>query len=139
MQAKNKNAEGPNTPALKRDLLAQMRTLLAVERNYLAEERTQLAQFRTGIALALFAPPSGAIYFPSSVTLQIPLWISVIIMVFFAGITIVGLNRMWKAHQKLQRIRKQKAIVKEKEFALMAQDGDLNDLMEDCISAICDF
>lgn len=132
---KNHRSSGPE-----KDVLARMRTLLALERNYLAEERTQLAQFRTGIALALFGPPSSAIYLPSSITLEIPFAISVIIIIFFAGITGFGIYWMLTANKRLRKIRKKKIYVRERESEILDNNEQLRILLADCMEdySFCD-
>lgn len=121
------------------DALAQMRTLLALERNYLAEERTQLAQFRTGIALALFAFPSGALYIPSSENLEVPAFLNIIIIGFFIGITIVGIYWMISAHLQVNKIRKRKKFVNEKEAELLQKNEKVRKMLADCFEPNCDF
>ncbi|MHA1521416.1 MAG: hypothetical protein ACTSRK_14625 [Promethearchaeota archaeon] len=121
------------------NILARMRTLLALERNYLAEERTQLAQFRTGIALTLFGPTSSAIYFPWSVSQNIPTWISIIIIISFTSITGIGLYWIIKASSILKNLRMKKKFVKQRELDLIEENQDVKDLLANCLDIYCDF
>ncbi len=125
--------------SLENNILARMRTLLALERNYLAEERTQLAQFRTGIALTLFGPTSSAIYFPSSLSQDMPIWISIIILISFVIITGIGLYWILKANSILRTLRKKRKFVKTKELDLIGKNQDVKDLLMECIDLDCDF
>ena len=124
---------------MERNILARMRTLLALERNYLAEERTQLAQFRTGIALTLFGPTSSAIYFPSSLSQEMPIWISILILISFVIITGIGLYWILKANSILRTLGKKRKFVKERELDLIAKNQDVKELLMECIDLDCDF
>lgn len=115
------------------EVLARLRTLMALERNYMAEERTHLAQFRTGITLALMAPSLGSIFFPITFNLSIPVWITVIISLFFTFIMILGISWIVQSHARVKSVQEKKNQVILKEKELLNRYPNSCDFMKDCL------
>ncbi|MHA2184946.1 MAG: hypothetical protein ACXAAI_08095 [Promethearchaeota archaeon] len=114
-----------------RDKLARLRTLLALERNYLAEERTQLARVRTGLAFTLIAP--SVYIFIASLNLNIPLYFLIIFYIILGFIFIRGIWTIYSAKSKLNKIRHQKEIVKEKEKQIIDNSESIQNTFRNSI------
>ena len=117
------------------EILAKIRTLLALERNYLAEERTQLAEFRTGLALTVIAPAASTVIAYSLSLLQVEqaLLFDALNFTFFAILTILGIWTSFRSRSKLNKIRKKKMILKDRECEVMRKSKAVHDLFRDCI------
>ena len=117
------------------EILAKIRTLLALERNYLAEERTELAQFRTGLALTVIAPAASAFiaYIFSLLQLDHSLLFDAFNFTFFAILTIWGVWTSFRSRSNLNRIRKKKMILRDRECEVVRKSEAVHDLFRDCI------
>ncbi|MDH5771362.1 MAG: DUF202 domain-containing protein [Candidatus Bathyarchaeota archaeon] len=117
------------------EILAKIRTLLALERNYLAEERTELAEFRTGLALTVIAPAASAViaYIFSFLQVGPALLLDALNFTFFAILTIWGTWTIFRSRSKLNRIRKKKMILKDRECEVMRKSKAVQDLFRDCM------
>ncbi len=115
-------------------ILDRLRALFALERNYLAEERTELAEFRTGLALAVLGPPGGAVaanlspYFPIGTFL-----FELFVIVFFLGLTIVGIIISLSSRSQLLEIRRKKKLLRDRESALIRSSEAVYALLGDFI------
>ena len=118
-------------------VLARLRTLLALERNYLAEERTSLAEFRTGLALALIGPPSSVVFLTSNTPVESPLWVTIILFLFFTVITCFGLFMIVQSRSKLKIILKNKTNVISREESILQTNPAVKSLLEDCMDPFC--
>ena len=114
-----------------RDKLARLRTLLAVERNYLAGERTQLARLRTGLAFTLIAP--SAYIFITSLILSIPLYLLIFSYIILGFIFTRGIWTIYNAKSKLNKIKDQKEIVKEKEKQIIGNSESIQNTFRNCL------
>ncbi|MHA1474139.1 MAG: hypothetical protein ACTSRX_02800 [Promethearchaeota archaeon] len=110
-------------------MLSRMRTLLALERNFLAEERTCLAEFRTGLAIILIGPPTSIIIFQISSKL----WMNIILYIFLGTLMIWGAFMMFKAHKKVNKLRNERKIVKDKEKKIIESSPTAQELLENCM------
>ncbi len=110
-------------------MLSRMRTLLALERNFLAEERTCLAEFRTGLAIILIGPPTSIIIFQISSTL----WMNILLYIFLGILMIWGAFMMFKAHKKVNKLRNERKIVKEKEKKIIESSPATQELLKNCM------
>ena len=117
------------------EILAELRTLLALERNYLAEERTRLAEFRTGLALTVIAPAASTVvaYIFSLLQVEYAFLFDALNVAFFAILTIWGIWTSFNSRSELSRIRKKKAILKDRECEVMRKSKAVQDLLGDCI------
>ena len=124
------------TETTEQEILAKIRTLLALERNYLAEERTALAEFRTGLALTVIAPAASTViaYTLSSLQVERALLFDSLNLTFFAILTIWGIWTSFRSHSKLNKIRKKKMILKDRECEVMRKSKAVRDLLHDCIA-----
>jgi uncharacterized membrane protein YidH (DUF202 family) len=118
------------------EILAKIRTLLALERNYLAEERTELAEFRTGLALTVIAPAASTViaYIFSSLELERVLLFDLLNFTFFAILTVWGIWISFRSRSKLNKIRRKKMILKDRECEVMKKSKAVQDLLLDCIA-----
>ena len=118
------------------EILATIRTLLALERNYLAEERTALAEFRTGLALTVIAPAASTFiaYISSFLEVEYALLFDLLNFTFFAILTVWGIWTSFRSHSKLNKIRKKKMILKDRECEVMRKSKAVHDLLSDCMS-----
>ena len=118
------------------EILAKIRTLLALERNYLAEERTELAEFRTGLALTVIAPAASTViaYIFSHLQAERALLFDALNFTFFAILTIWGIWISFRSRSKLNKIRKKKMILKDRECEAMRESKAVQDLLRDCIA-----
>ena len=118
------------------EILAEIRTLLALERNYLAEERTALAEFRTGLALTVIAPAASTViaYTLSFLQVEHALLLDASNVAFFAILTVLGVWTSFRSRLKLDRIRKKKMILKNRECEVMKKSMTVQDLLRDCIT-----
>ena len=118
------------------EILAEIRTLLALERNYLAEERTELAEFRTGLALTVIAPAASTVvaYIFSLLQLAHALLFDGLNLTFFAVLTVWGIWTSLRSRSKLNKIRKKKMILKDRECAVMRKSKAVQDLLRDCVT-----
>jgi uncharacterized membrane protein YidH (DUF202 family) len=118
------------------EILAKIRTLLAVERNYLAEERTELAEFRTGLALTVIAPAASTViaYIFSSLELEHVLLFDLINFTFFAILTVWGIWISFRSRSKLDKIRRKKMILKDRECEVIRKSKAVQDLLRECIA-----
>ena len=118
------------------EILAKIRTLLALERNYLAEERTELAQFRTGLALTVIAPTASAViaYIFSLLQVERTLIFDALNFIFFAILAISGIWISFRSRSKLNKIRKKKIILKNRECEVIKKSKAVHDLFRDCIA-----
>ena len=119
------------------EILAEIRTLLALERNYLAEERTRLAEFRTGLALTVIAPAASTVvvYIFSLLQVEYAFLFDALNVAFFAILTIWGIWTSFNSRSELNRIRKKKAILKDRECEVMRKSKAVQDLLGDCIAS----
>ncbi len=115
------------------EVLAIVRTLLAYERNYLSVERTQLAELRTGLALALITPPAAATYKFIFDSLPKEYYISMVIYVFLAIITLYGILMALNAYFGLKKTRKIKKKIQERELEIAKKSTSVNMLLGDII------
>jgi uncharacterized membrane protein YidH (DUF202 family) len=117
------------------EILAEIRTLLALERNYLAEERTKLAEFRTGLALTVIAPAASTViaYIFSLLQAEHALLFDALNVGFFAILTIWGIWTSFNSRSRLDRIRKKKMILKDRECEVMRKSKAVQNLLSDCI------
>ena len=124
------------TETTEQEILAKIRTLLALERNYLAEERTALAEFRTGLALTVIAPAASTViaYTLSSLQVERALLFDSLNLTFFAILTVWGIWTSFRSHSKLNKIRKKKMILKDRECEVMRKSKAVRDLLHDCIA-----
>ena len=124
------------TETTEQEILAKVRTLLALERNYLAEERTALAEFRTGLALTVIAPAASTViaYIFSLLQTEYVFLFDSLNFTFFAILTILGIWTSFRSRSKLNRIRKKKMILKDRECEVMRNSKAVRDLLYDCIS-----
>ncbi|MFC1507088.1 hypothetical protein ACFLQ6_08470 [Thermoproteota archaeon] len=115
--------------------LARIRTLLALERNYLAEERTILAEIRTGLALLLLGLPSSTVivYIFSVLPLNRPLFLDVMVYVFFIIIVIIGIWLSIRSRPRLKKIRHAKEILKQRQSQILMTSNSANDLFRNLI------
>ncbi len=117
-----------------RIVLDRLRTLFALERNYLAEERTELAEFRTGLALAFLGPPGGVVVaylypiFPIGTFL-----FELSIIVFFFGLTLVGIRISLSSRSQLLEIRRKKRLLRDRESELVRSSESVRALLGDFI------
>ncbi|MFB0503633.1 MAG: DUF202 domain-containing protein [Candidatus Bathyarchaeia archaeon] len=111
------------------DILARIRTLLALERNYLAEERTALAEFRTGLALALIGSPASA--FVAFIFPSIPTEGAILFLVFLVILAAIGVWISLKSRARLEKIRKKKRMLKDRESEIIRSSKAVNDLLGD--------
>jgi len=118
------------------EILAKIRTLLALERNYLAEERTELAEFRTGLALTVIAPAASTViaYIFSSLELEHVLLFDLLNFTFFAILTVWGIWISFRSRSKLNKIRRKKMILKDRECEVIRKSKAVQDLLRDCIA-----
>ena len=118
------------------EILAKIRTLLALERNYLAEERTALAEFRTGLTLTVIAPAASTLiaYIFSFLEVEYALLFDLLNLTFFAILTVWGIWTSFRSHSKLNKIRKKKMILKDRECEVMRKSKAVHDLLSDCMS-----
>jgi uncharacterized membrane protein YidH (DUF202 family) len=118
------------------EILAKIRTLLALERNYLAEERTELAEFRTGLALTVIAPAASTViaYIFSFLEVEYALLFDALNFTFFAILTVWGIWTSLRSRSKLNKIRKKKMILRDRECEVMRKSRAVQDLFSDCIS-----
>jgi len=125
------------TEATEQEILAKIRTLLALERNYLAEERTALAEFRTGLALTVIAPAASTVvaYIFSSLEVEYALLFDSLNFTFFAILTILGIWTSFRSRSKLNKIRKKKMILKDRECEVMKKSKAVHYLLYDCIAS----
>jgi uncharacterized membrane protein YidH (DUF202 family) len=119
------------------EILAEIRTLLALERNYLAEERTRLAEFRTGLALTVIAPAASTVvaYIFSLLQVEYAFLFDALNVAFFAILTIWGIWTSFNSRSELNRIRKKKTILKDRECEVMRKSKAVQDLLRDCIAS----
>ena len=110
-------------------MLSRMRTLLALERNFLAEERTCLAEFRTGLAIILIGPPTSIIIFQISSSL----WMNIVLYIFLGILMIWGAFMMFKAHKKVNSLRDERKIVKDKEKKIIESSPVAQELLKNCM------
>jgi uncharacterized membrane protein YidH (DUF202 family) len=124
------------TETAEQEILAKIRTLLALERNYLAEERTALAEFRTGLALTVIAPAASTViaYVLSLLQAEHALLFDLLNFTFFAILTIWGIWTSFRSRSKLNRIRKKRMILKNRECEVMRKSKAVRDLLYDCIA-----
>jgi uncharacterized membrane protein YidH (DUF202 family) len=117
------------------EILATVRTLLALERNYLAEERTELAKFRTGLAILLIVPPVSTVvaYFSSLLEAVYFLFFNVLNFTLLAIFAVWGFWTMIGSHSKLNRIRKNKTVVKSRECEFVGKSKTIQGLIGECI------
>jgi uncharacterized membrane protein YidH (DUF202 family) len=116
------------------DLLARLRTMLALERNYLAEERTELAEFRTGLALAFLGPAGGAVVAYLSPHIPIGSFLfDLFIVVFFVGLTIIGIMISHSSRSQLLEIRRKKKLLRERESELVRSSEAVYELLGEFI------
>ena len=115
------------------EVLAKIRTLLALERNYLAEERTALAEFRTGLALAVIGPTGGALmaYLISIFALEQSRFLDILNFAFFIIITIIGIWIAYKSEINLKKLRKKKAIIKNRMLEASKSSKEIFSLLSD--------
>jgi uncharacterized membrane protein YidH (DUF202 family) len=118
------------------EILAKIRTLLALERNYLAEERTELAEFRTGLALTVIAPAASTViaYISSLLQVEHALLFDALNITFFAILTVWGIWTSLRSRSKLNRIRKKKMVLKDRECEVIRKSEAVHDLLRDCIA-----
>ena len=124
------------TEPTEQEILAKIRTLLALERNYLAEERTALAEFRTGLALTVIAPAASAViaYIFSLLQVEHVLLFDSLNFTFFAILTIWGIWTSFRSRSKVNKVRKKKMILKDRECEVMRKSKAVRDLLHDCIA-----
>ncbi len=118
------------------EILAKIRTLLAIERNYLAEERTELAEFRTGLSLTVIAPAASTViaYVFSLLKVGYALLFDMLNFTFFAILTVWGIWTSFRSRSKLNRIRKKKMILKDRECEIMSKSKAVQDLLSECMN-----
>ena len=114
-------------------MLARMRTLLALERNFLAEERTALAEFRTGLALILIGPPASIVYLSSSLHFEAPLWMNILLYIFIGILMIWGIFMLVRAHKKVNMLRSERMIIKDREKQIMESSPEAQELLKNCM------
>lgn len=110
-------------------MLSRMRTLLALERNFLAEERTCLAEFRTGLAITLIGPPTSIIVGSISASLLM----NILLYIFIALLMVWGFFMMFKAHKKVNKLRNERKIIKEKEKKIIESSPEAKELLKNCM------
>lgn len=122
--------------AEKQEVLAEIRTLLALERNYLAEERTALAEFRTGLALTVIGPTASTIivYILSILPIEETFIFDLLNFTFFSILTAIGIWTSYQSRSKLQKIRIQKRILKDREAAVIGCCKAVSDLLSDLVN-----
>ena len=115
------------------EVLAKIRTLLALERNYLAEERTALAEFRTGLALAVIGPTVGTlmVFLISIFALEQSRFLDILNFAFFIIITIIGIWIAYKSEIRLKKLRKKKAIIKNRMLEASKSSKEIFSLLSD--------
>ena len=125
------------TKPSEQEILAKIRTLLALERNYLAEERTELAEFRTGLVLTVIAPAVSTLiaYAFSFLEVEHAFLFDALNFTFFAILTVWGIWTSLRSRSKLNRIRKKKMILKDRECEVMRRSKAVYDLLRDCIAS----
>jgi uncharacterized membrane protein YidH (DUF202 family) len=126
-----------NVETNEQEILAKIRTLLALERNYLAEERTELAEFRTGLSLTVIAPAASTFiaYVYSLLQAGYTLLFDMLNFTFFAILTVWGIWTSLRSRSKLNRIRKKKMILKDRECEVMSKSKAVQDLLSDCLAS----
>jgi len=124
------------TETSEQEILAKIRTLLALERNYLAEERTELAEFRTGLALTVIAPAASTViaYISSLLQIEHVLLFDALNFTFFAILTVWGIWTSLRSRSKLNKIRKKRMVLKDRECEVMRKSEAVQDLLRDCIA-----
>ena len=117
--------------ASEQEILAKIRTLLALERNYLAEERTALAEFRTGLALAFIGPPASATvaYIFSLFHIERPILLDLFIFTSFILLTIIGVWTSFRSRSRLNKIRRQKRILRDRQADIIRSSKTVFDLL----------
>ena len=118
------------------DVLATIRTLLAFERNYLAEERTALAEFRTGLALIVIGPAASTIlaYILVSFTSEVGILLDVSNILFFSSLTLIGIWISVHSRSKLQKIKRRKRILKDRQLELAQSSEPVYNLLQECLN-----
>jgi LEA14-like dessication related protein len=112
------------------EVLAVLRTLLAYERNYLAIERTQLAQLRTGLTLALIPPPAAATLAYALEFLPKNYYISIIVYIFLAIITVYGIWMSVRSYFLLKKTRVIQARIQKRQREVAEQSRSVKTLLE---------
>lgn len=117
------------------EILATVRTLLALERNYLAEERTELAEFRAGLAILLIVPAATTViaYVSSLLEVRYGFLFDVLNFTLFAVLAVWGIWTMIHSRSELNRIRKNKTLLKARECEFVSKSKTINGLISECI------
>ena len=116
------------------EVLAVVRTLLAYERNYLSIERTQLAQLRTGLTLALITPPAAATLAYAFEFLPRDYYISIVVYIFLAVITIYGIWMALNSYFGLKQTRKIQNKIQKQEVEVIRKSSEISALLEDVLN-----
>jgi len=125
------------TETSEQEILAKIRTLLALERNYLAEERTELAEFRTGLALTVIAPAASTViaYIFSLLQVGHARLFDGLNFTFFAFLTVWGIWTSLRSRSKLNKIRKKRMVLKDRECEVIRKSKSVHELLSDCVSS----
>jgi hypothetical protein len=115
------------------EILAVVRTLLAYERNYLSIERTQLAQLRTGLTLSLVTPPAAATLAYVFDFLPKNYYISIVVYIFLAMITLYGIWMALHAYFGLRETRKIQSKIQERQLEVVGKSDAINTLLRDIL------
>jgi uncharacterized membrane protein YidH (DUF202 family) len=117
------------------EILATVRTLLALERNYLAEERTELAEFRAGLAILLIVPAATTViaYVSSLLEIRYGLFFDILNFTLFAVLAVWGIWTIIRSRSKLNKIRKNKTLLKARECEFVSKSKTIRGLVGECI------
>jgi uncharacterized membrane protein YidH (DUF202 family) len=117
------------------EILATIRTLLALERNYLAEERTELAEFRTGLAILLIVPAATTViaYVSSLLEVRYVFLFDMLNFTLFAALAVWGILTVIHSRSKLNKIRKNKTLLKTRECEFVSKSTTIHGLIGECI------
>lgn len=126
--------EGVFISTNEQDVLAVLRTLLAYERNYLSIERTQLAQLRTGLTLALITPPAAATLAYAFEFLPRDYYISIIVYIFLAIITLYGIWMSLNSYLGLKQTRRIQHKIQAREHEVIKKSSGINTLLKDVLN-----
>ena len=116
------------------EVLAVVRTLLAYERNYLSIERTQLAQLGTGLTLALITPPAAATLAYAFEFLPRDYYISIVVYIFLAVITVYGMWMALNSYFGLKQTRKIQNKIQKQEVEVIRKSSEISALLEDVLN-----
>jgi len=108
---------------------------LAYERNYLSIERTQLAQLRTGLTLSLVIPPAAATLAYAFDFLPRNYYLSIVVYIFLAIITIYGIWMSLHSYFGLKETRKIRKKIQQRQIEVIGNSSAINTLLEDIVTS----